>query len=181
MSPTPLGFPLRTKFCTLFSYFFSSLLPASVKIRKSSYLAPQPSPHGKKSNFTAGPLASPLPLQPTLFVPFASPVPVHLPQPARTHIRSSLLADSLRHHKSAPGKYGTMPAPWDLASPHARQPSAAQIPAWPSPHRDPASQPSPFRTRPVPGRDISSALFETRSQPRADFSPRFGARPLSTP
>src|SRR6267154_3227873 len=61
----------------------------------------------QKSNFTAGPLASPLPLQPTLFVPFASPVPVHLPQLARTHIPSSLFADSLRHHKSAPSKYGT--------------------------------------------------------------------------
>src|SRR5260370_16694478 len=88
----------------------------------------------QKSNFTAGPLAYPLPLQPTLFVPSASPVPEHLPQPARTHIRSSLLADSLHHHKSAPRKYATMPAPWDLASPHARQPSAAQLPASPSPH-----------------------------------------------
>src|SRR5258708_25351198 len=181
MSPTPLGFPLRTKFCTLFSYFFSSLLPVSVKIRKSSYLAPQPSPRGKKSNFTAGPLASPLPLQPTLFAPSVSPALVHLPQPARTHIRSSLLADSLHHHKSAPSKYETMPAPWDLASPHARRPSAAQIPAWPLPHRDPASRLIRFRTMPVPGPDISSALFEKPPLPRADFSPRSAARPPSAP
>src|SRR5260370_15063429 len=165
-------------FLMLFLLFTSSVSQDSqIKLPRSAAIS-----RGKKSAAsTAVPRESPLPLQPTLFVPFASPVPVHLPQPARTHIRSSLLADSLRHHKSVPSKYETMPAPWDLASPHARQPSAGQIPAWPSPHPDPASPLSRFPTRPVPGPDISSALFEPRPLPRADFSPRCGARPPSAP
>src|SRR5216683_5427381 len=164
-------------FLILFLLFTSSVSQDSqIKLPRSAAISAR-----QKSNFTAGPPESPLPLQPTPFVPSASPVPVHLPQPARTHIRSSLLEDSLRHHKSAPSKYETMLAPWDLASPHARQPSTAQIPVWPSPHRDPASQLSRFRTRPVPGPDILSALFETRSLPRADFSLRSASRPPSAP
>src|SRR6266481_4499458 len=86
-----------------------------------------------------------------------------------------LRPDYPRRRKFAPSKYVTTPVPWGPPSPHARPPSAAQTPAWPSRRHGPAVPPIRFHTKHAPDPDTSSILSERKPLPRADSSPRCGA------
>src|SRR5882757_2499481 len=112
-----------------------------------------------RASLTVVPWVYPRQLPRGPFVPPALPVPARRPRPAPTHTLTSPLENFPHHHRSAPGKCVTTPAPWGLPSPRVHRWSGVQTPAWLSPHRDPEVPPIRCHTRLGPDPDISPKPF----------------------